>query len=749
MRYLLATALLSFSAFAQTFHGAADLDAAINQAVRDDKIPGAVLVIGHDGKTVYRKAYGNRALLPAKEPMTTETIFDIASLTKVVATTSCVMKLFEQGRIWLDDPVTTYLPEFQGGQSPVTVRDLMTHFSGLRPDVDLEPAWTGYDTGIHRALTDKPAGPPETKFVYSDINFILLGEIVKRLSGMPENDFAKKIVFEPLGMKETGYLPDASLRGRIAPTEMQKDGTILRGVVHDPTARYMGGVAGHAGVFSTADDLAKFCQMLLDGGDGLFSPVTIRKFTTAATPVNQPILRGLGWDIDSPYSGNRGELFPVGKSFGHTGFTGTSIWIDPLSQTYVILLANSVHPHLRKAITPLRRQVATIAAASVGYEPHAAAQAGQAMTGLDVLVASGFGLLKGKKIGLITNFSGVDRLGRRNVDLMKQSGINVVALFSPEHGFGGTEDRENISDAVDKATGIKIWSLYGKTQRPAPAMLKGVDALVFDIQDLGVRFYTYESTMLYAMEEAAKAKIPFYVLDRPNPLTGLHVEGPMLDADKLSFVGAYPLPLRHGLTIGELANLENGEKHLGAEVHVVAMSGWKREDWFDATGLAWVNPSPNIRNPNEALLYPGIAMLEYSTNYSVGRGTDAPFEEVGAEWIKGRELAAYLTGRAIPGVRIYPMAFAPTASNLSGKTIEGVGFEVTDRDVFSSSQLGIELAMAMGRLYPGKIVWDANKSLIGSGAVVKAFSAGADAGGAAKQGVGEFERIREKYLLYR
>jgi len=649
----------------------------------------------------------------------------------------------------IDDRVTTYLPEFQGGQSPITIRDLMTHFSGLRPDLDLDPPWTGYETGIRKALADKPADPPETKFVYSDINFILMGEIVHRLGGLPENEYVRKVVFDPLGMKETGYLPSPALIPRIAPTEVLKDGTLLRGVVDDPTTRYMGGVAGQAGVFSTADDLGKFCQMILDGGRGLFSPATIQKFTEPETSLQQPILRGLGWDIQSPYSGPRGDLFPL-TSFGHTGFTGTSIWIDPSSKTYVVLLANSVHPHIRKPITPLRAKVATIVAASAGYEPAVGPEPLiQTNTGLDVLEQDKFQALQGKRIGLITNQTGVDKQGRRNVDVMRAAGIEVAALFSPEHGIAGVEDRSDIDNGVDAATGIEIRSLYGKTLRPTPEMLRGLDALVFDIQDIGVRFYTYESTMLYAMEEAAKAKLPFYVLDRPNPITGMHVEGPMLDADKISFTGSWPLPLRHGMTTGELAKLFNGEKHLNADLHVVEMTGWQREEWFDATGLPWVDPSPNIRNLNEALIYPGLAMLEYSTNYSVGRGTDAPFEEVGAEWIKGRELAAYLTGRAIPGVRIYPMAFAPTASNLSGKTIEGVGFEVTDRDVFSSSQLGIELAMAMGRLYPGKIVWDANKSLIGSGAVVKAFSAGADAGGAAKQGVGEFERIREKYLLYR
>ena len=324
---LLAQALLGPNAFGQSaFRGAADLDATIGQAIRENKIPGATLLVGHNGQVVYRKAYGSRALLPAKEPMTIDTIFDIASLTKIVATTSAMMKLVEQGKVRIGDPVTAYLPEFQGGDSPITIRDLMTHFSGLRPDLDLVPVWSGYETGIRRALMDKPANPPDTKFVYSDINFILLGEIVHRVSGLPENEYVKQILFDPLGMKDSGYLPAAALLPRIAPTEMQPDGKILRGVVHDPTARYMGGVAGHAGVFSTAEDMGKFCQMILDGGDGLFSPAAIRAFTQPATPPDQPIVRGLGWDIQSPYSSVRGDLFPVGSSFGHTGFTGTSIW---------------------------------------------------------------------------------------------------------------------------------------------------------------------------------------------------------------------------------------------------------------------------------------------------------------------------------------------------------------------------------------------------------------------------------------
>jgi uncharacterized protein YbbC (DUF1343 family)/CubicO group peptidase (beta-lactamase class C family) len=735
------TGLSCAAALAQNFPGAADLDAAINQAIREDKIPGAVVLVGHNGQVVYRKAYGFRAMLPVKEPMTADTIFDIASLTKIVATTSGMMKLFDQGRVRIDDPVIRYLPEFQNGVSKITVRDLMTHFSGLRPDLDIEPAWQGYDTGIRKALADKPAGPPETKFVYSDINFILAGEIVRRLSGLPENDYLKEILFDPLGMKDTTYLPSPALKSRIAPTEMQKDGTILRGVVHDPTARYMGGVAGPAGVFSTADDLGKFCQMILDGGDGLFDSTTIGAFTRSSAPPNQPILRGLGWDIQSPYSKVRGDLFPVG-SFGHTGFTGTSIWLDPASKAYVVLLTNSVHPHERKSITPLRGQVATIVARSVGYD------APGTRTGLDVLEQSDFKIFQGKRVGLITNQTGVDRQGRRNVDAMRAAGVNVVALFAPEHGIAGIEDRPNLGDAVDKITGIKVWSLYGKTLRPTPEMLRGLDALVFDIQDIGTRFYTYESTMHYAIEEAAKAKLPLYVLDRPNPITGTHVEGPMLDADKLSFTGSIPLPLRHGMTIGELALLMNAGKSPNADLHVIQMTGWHREEWFDATGLPWVNPSPNIHNLEEALLYPGIAMLEYSTNYSVGRGTDAPFEQIGADWIDGTAVASRLTGLNIPGVRFSPAQFTPSSSNFSGRTISGVRFAVTDRETFSASRLGLAVAATLESLYPKKISLDANRNLIGNGGVMRALASGGDPSFAANAKLQEFLALRRKFLLY-
>jgi uncharacterized protein YbbC (DUF1343 family) len=759
----------TFCACAQTFAGSQALDDAVNLAIEQGKLPGAVLIVGNHGHIVHFKAYGKRALIPEPEAMTKDTIFDIASLTKVVATTSSLMKLFEQGKFRLNDKITDYIPEFQGGKSDITIRNLFTHFSGLAPDVPLDTPWSGYATGIHLAASTKPEGPPGVRYVYSDINFILLGELVHRLSGQMLSDYARQNIFLPLGMKDTMFQPPASLVSRIAPTERSSpNGPPYRGVVHDPTSRNMGGVAGHAGVFSTAADLARFAQMMLNGGelDGvrLFSPLTIQKFTEPQSPPDQPILRGLGWDIDSPLSGNRGELFPIG-SYGHTGFTGTSIWIDPSSQTYVILLANSVHPNLRPALTPLRGKVATIAAAAVEVNENARlfltgynetftsagvhreiARNGATLTGLDVLEKEDFEPLRGKRIGLITNQTGIDRSGRRNVDVMLANGIKIAALFAPEHSFDGTLDTERISDSADPKTGLHIYSLYGAggIQRPTPASLRGLDALVFDVQDAGARFYTYQTTMFYCMEEAARAHIPFYVLDRPNPITGTHVEGPLLDPALVSTSGAFAgLPLRHGMTMGELARMFNAETKTGAELTVIPMEDWHRGDWFDSTGLAWVNPSPNLRSLNAATLYPGLAMLEYSKNYSVGRGTDAPFEQIGAPFIGGRELAAYLNGRQIPGVRVYPSKVG---------TAEGVRFVLTNRELFDSTRLGIEVAAALEKLYPGKVDLALDRKLIGSDEVIARIRKGDDPRVIEQSMLDEvaaFVKQRAPYLLYR
>lgn len=733
----------------ETFSGSAALDAQMQQAVRDGLIPGGVLLVGREGRIIHRRAYGNRALVPAREPMTVDTIFDLASLTKVVATTPALMKLVEQGKLRITDPVTTYLPEFQNGKSDITIRDLMTHFSGLRPDLDLKPAWSGYETGIRKALLDKPAGPPAERFVYSDINFELLGEIVRRLSGETLDKFVQEQIYQPLGMKETGYLPAASLIPRIAPTEVDEaTGKPWRGIVHDPTARYMGGVVGHAGVFSTASDLALYCEMLLGkgerGGNRILSAAVVEKFTEPNSPPDQPALRGLGWDIDSSYSSPRGELFPIG-SYGHTGFTGTSLWLDPASQTYVILLTNFIHPKSGKSLNSLRRSIGTIVAANVGIKSSAVDETGynetleasgarrmvapnhRTLTGLDVLEEQKFEPLKGQRIGLITNQTGIDRTGRRDVDVMRQAGVKVTALFSPEHGVAGGLDQPDIADSTDPATGLPVWSVYHNSNfKVDPKHLQDVDAMVFDIQDVGARFYTYGCLMLYMLQETTKAEKTFYVLDRPNPITGVHVEGPVLDKALESPVGCMEIPIRHGMTLGEIASMANAERNIKADLRVIPMKDWSRGDWLDSTGVFWVNPSPNMRSLNAATLYPGVAMIESAPNLSVGRGTDSPFEQIGADWMRGGELAQALNARSIPGVRVYPTRFQPTDSVFKGKSIEGVRFVILNRETFDSVRFGLELASAIQKLYPGKLDLEACRRSIGSRKVIDELKQGTD-----------------------
>jgi uncharacterized protein YbbC (DUF1343 family)/CubicO group peptidase (beta-lactamase class C family) len=731
--------LLASVACAQTFSGAAALDAITEEAIRDGYIPGAVVLVGHQGKIVFRKAYGSRALVPTKEAATIDTIYDAASLTKVIATTPAMMKLVEQGRVRLADPVTAYLPEFQDGKSDITVRDLMIHFSGLRPDLDLEPVWSGYETGIKKALLDEPTDPPGAKFVYSDINFELLGEIIRRVSGKPENEFVQEQIYRPLGMRDTTYLPSASLRSRIAPTEIDATtGQPLRGIVHDPTARFMGGVAGHAGVFTTADDLAIYAQMMLNMGERngvrIFAPATVERFTASATPTNQPVVRSLGWDIDSPYSSNKGEIWTGG--YGHTGFTGPAIWIHPQSQSFVIIMTNRNHPKGGRSINSWRSKVASIAAAALSVEP--ARQA--TLTGLDVLAKQKFAPLAGKRVGLITNQTGIDREGHRNIDLMRAAKVNLTTIFAPEHGITGAVDINDITDEIDKPTGLPIKSLYGNGRtRVTAGMFKELDAVVFDIQDIGARFYTYGCAMLYGIEEASKAGVAFTVLDRPNPITGTRVEGPMLDAALNSNVGCYDLPVRHGMTLGEIATMANTERKWNAKLQVVKMENWSRDEWFDQTGLPWVDPSPNMRSLNAATLYPGIALLETQKDYSVGRGTDAPFEQIGASWINGEQLSAALNARSIPGISVYPVRFQDK---------HGVRFVVTDRTDFDAVRFGLELAVVLRTLYPNKLDFEASRNLIGNRGVVDALKSQPITSILGLLNPHPFTQRRDPFLLY-
>jgi uncharacterized protein YbbC (DUF1343 family)/CubicO group peptidase (beta-lactamase class C family) len=859
------------------------IDALVEADIKDKKLPGAVVIVGHKGKIVFRKAYGNRSLVPTVEKMTVDTIFDVASLTKPIATATSIMILVEQGKLRLSDTIGKFIPDIDDPEAKrVTIQQLLTHTSGYRPDFDLGEKWTGREGMLAALKKEKLRNPPGTRFVYSDIGFIVLGEIVDRINGFISRDVPWQSILTwnsfPSGllMKDTSFytlasghptineIDPRSLSGngfdRFAPTENIRGQSnylgskfegdesygnmMLRGQVHDPTAFRMFGVAGHAGLFSTADDLARYCQMLLNGGvapastggnlsgsegvssgrkntlptgrvsasapQRILSAQTVAKMTAPYVVSETGETRGLGWDINTAFSSNRGELFPLG-SFGHTGFTGTSVWIDRVSQTFVVFLSNRVHPDGKGDVTSLRAKVATVVASAIEDTPiekykqaeaeynaavaaqipkfkeqvEAARRAASAaspragetpalqsgsrlaasgqqlaasmknetvLNGIDILERDGFKPLDGMKIGLVTNHTGRDLSGKPTIDVLNEAkNVKLVALFAPEHGIRGELDQAKIDDAKDEKTDLPVYSLYGETRRPKPEQLKDLDAIVYDIQDIGARFYTYTATLKNVMEEAAKAGKPIFILDRPNPINGNDVEGAVADEDKLSFIAAHTTPVRYGLTIGELGQMMNAERKIGADLRVIKMEGWSRAMWFDETGQTWINPSPNMRSLTEATLYPGIGLLE-TTNVSVGRGTDTPFEVVGAPWIDGQKLAKYLNERNLKGVRFVPIRFKPNASVFKDESVGGVNIIITDRDKFESVRTGLEIAAALRKLYPND--WQVEKygRLLVNAEILAAVTRG-DAPEAIEKlwqiGLTDFNKRRASYLLYK
>ena len=676
------------------------IDAAIERAIAAGKAPGAVVRL-ESGGTVYQKSYGAKSVEPVLLPMTDDTIFDSASLTKVIATAPAIMLLAERDKLRLDDKVDHWITNFKAhGKGAVTIRHLLTHTSGLRPSLSSEPTWSGLAKAIDLAKEERLTAQPGTKFRYSDINFILLGEIVQLASGQLLDEFTSKHIYQRLGMRDTGFLPPFEQRSRVAPTE-RVDGEILHGIVHDPTARRMDGVAGHAGLFTTAADLSRFAQMMLNGGKlngrRIFKSETVQLMTSVHTPKGMKAKRGLGWDIDSPYSSPRGNHFKIG-GYGHTGWTGGSLWIDPATRTIVILMTSRTHPDGKGNVIALRREVATLAAEALRGGAFGGSNAPGVLNGADVLRQRKGILPKGAKVGLVTNHTGHDRNRRSTLDFLRTSNeVELTVLFSPEHGLYGKLD-EKISDGTDAKSGLKVYSLYGKNRKPAPDQLAGLDALIFDIQDIGCRFYTYISTMGLAMEAASEAGVKFIVLDRVNPI-GTTVAGPVRLGPS-QFIAYHDIPVQHGMTAGELARMINAERDLGVELQIVKIEGWKRSQWFDATGQPWTNPSPNMRNLTQALLYPGVGLLE--TAMSVGRGTDTPFEVIGAPYIDDVKLANRLNALGQAGVRFVPIRFTPSASIHADEPCGGVNIIITDRRNLRAVPLGIDIARVLHELYPKK-----------------------------------------------
>lgn len=721
------------------------VDDVAREAVQSGEIPGVVVLVGRGDSVLLTRAYGSRRLVPHAVPMTVDTIFDIASLTKPLGTALAVMALVERGAVKLDAPVGRYLPEFRKPLfTPVTIQRLLTHSAGFPaiPPPNAVKAGAGPARTL-RALRQVPFDyPPGSGTQYSDVGFMLLGEVVRRVSGKPLDRYLETTIFKPLGLRDTGFNPGSRLRNRIAPTEFA-GGRMLLGEVHDPRARLLGGVAGHAGMFSTAADLGRLCRMLVTGGTlggvRIFKPATIRTMWTRTSDGSGS--RALGWDVASVYARSMLPFFPP-EAVIHTGFTGTLVMIDPATGTYLIVLTNRVHPSGGGAakIRELRVRLAgavgaalfgtaalppdevetTSPAADGPAEPRIVPPTRPVHTGLDVLVRQQFAPLAGHIVGLVTNQTGVDTHGRRTIDLVAAApGVKLAAIFSPEHGITGDANTD-VAHGRDAATGVPIWSLYGTVRRPTAAMLKGITLLVFDIQDVGVRYYTYLTTLVYVMEEAARAGIAVVVLDRPNPITGRYVEGPLMDPDLASFTAPHAIPVRTGMTIGEFGRMVAAERSIPVSLTVVPLEGWERTRWYDETTLPWVNPSPNIRSVTQALLYAGVGLLE-ATNLSVGRGTEAPFEMVGAPWVEAHGLARALNDLRLPGVTFEPVTFTPTADVYAGLACGGVRLRVTDREAIRPVTIGLALARALRERHRDQYKPEAVQNLLVNRSTMWAF----------------------------
>jgi uncharacterized protein YbbC (DUF1343 family) len=739
------------------------LDALIAEAISEGKMPGCVVCFGRHDRVAFLQAYGQRQIQPEAVPMLVDTVFDLASLTKPIATATSIMQLIERGDLRLGQKVSDIFPEFGAkGKNEITIEHLLIHQSGLIPDNALADYQQGPDEAWRRICELGLVAPVGDEFKYSDVNFIVLAKIVQRITGQDIHTYTQANLFVPLAMNETGFNPGPDLRLRAAPTE-QRDGRWIQGEVHDPRAYLLNGIAGHAGLFSTANDLSRYAQMLLRMGDvgersdtsqrPLLSPATLQRMTRAY-PVSQGV-RGLGWDKQTGYSANKGTRLSE-SAFGHGGFTGTVLWIDPEQDLFVIFLSNRIHPTGQGSVNSLAGKIADriVAAQSNNPPPTESIRrvaARPVVTGLEVIVRDNLGSLANQRLGLITNSTSVDQRGQSARYLLAEHpNGRLTAIFSPEHGIAAKLDQATIDDSIDPETGVKIFSLYGKTRRPTAEMLADIDVLVFDIQDIGTRFYTYISTMGEAMRAAAEHKKKFVVLDRPNPLGGTIVEGPMLDVGQESFVGFHPLPVRHGMTVGELALLFRSELNLDLDLEIVPCENWDRADYWDNTGLVWVHPSPNMRRLNQAVLYPGIGLWEM-TNLCVGRGTDTPFEIIGAPWIDGPTLQRELNKTPIPGVRFIPLRFTPHSNKFANQLCGGVEIVVSDREAFRSVACGLAIATALRRLYPEN--WNVKElnRLLGNREVAEAILQNVNLEALralSEQGLDEFAVRRRQFLLY-
>ncbi|HOC70736.1 MAG TPA: DUF1343 domain-containing protein [Candidatus Hydrogenedentes bacterium] len=673
----------------------------LKRAVTQAKAPGAVACVGRGDQRQFLGATDYRALVPAPEPATADTVYDLASLTKVVATTTAVMLLRDRGVLQLDQPVSAFIP--LPGLNNITLRHLLTHTSGLASWYAWHTELSGRLQYVERIAASPPAAPPGTIRTYSDLGFILLARVVEQAAQDTFDAFCKKHIFSPLGMNDTTFNPPEEMRLRCAPTEQSEwRGRMLRGEVHDDNAFAQGGVSGHAGLFSTVEDLERFCHALMDGR--ILAPETVEEMTRPGQVPYYP-WQGLGWWLDPWTSGANGFL-PSRTAIGHTGWTGTCIWMDRANKVYAILLSNTCHPDKsNRNNKELRSRFFTPLAAALYPDST------NAHTGLDKLLQDQFENLRGKRLALLSNTAALDQAGRPILETLALSpALQMHYIYSPEHGFGVTSE----AGAAVSSQGGKtpVISLYGERKQPSPEELKNIDLFIVDLPDIGARYYTYMATMKDCMAACAANKVPILVLDRPNPIGGAILEGPIAQ-DYGSPVCCAPIPVRHGMTLGELAlyfkRLFFAETSL--QVEVSTAENWWRELQFDACALPWAPPSPNIPTPETALMYIGTCLFE-GLNMNEGRGTKTPFLVCGAPWLNPVKVLKQVSEEARAGIVLKPVIYIP--KSIPGKAsnpdyrdslCQGITFNITDARLARPFTTAVALICAIHQCHP-ELKWD-------------------------------------------
>ncbi|MCX8064636.1 MAG: DUF1343 domain-containing protein [Candidatus Hydrogenedentes bacterium] len=664
----------------------------------ENSAPGAVAYIGRVDEVFYWGSVGKKSLIPEEEVNTIDTIYDLASLTKVVATTTAIMLLYQEGRLRLDDSIIEYIPI--GRFKNISIRHLLSHSSGLPAHAEWYKEINSIEDFLIKIYKTDLLFPPGSNHLYSDFGFILLGHIVELITGRSFESYCRLNIFEPLKMTSTFFKVPNELIGRCAPTELcgwRKK--IIRGEVHDENAYALGGVAGHAGLFSTAEDLGRFCRAMIH--KKLLKAEVIEEMATSRVVLSYP-WQVLGWKTD-PYWDSIEGVIPFRTALGHTGFTGTCLWWDRLSGYYAILLSNSCHPsRTRRDNKKLRKTFfngISILINPPRFNTH---------PGIDVLGRDDFKILKGAKIGVFTNSSAISVSGKTALDILTSSDkFTVTCLFAGEHGLKVSEEAGK-GEVKEQFNGIPIIDVYSgqKDSSKKKQLLKKLDWIVIDIPDIGVRYYTYLASVCKLLGIAVEYDVKILVLDRPNPLGGELIEGPLPDNNFIGNVCWGRVPVRHGMTVGESCiYMKRTMKDLGsANVDVIKADGWFTDLMCDRLDLAWLPPSPNILDFETALCYIGTCLFE-GTNLSEGRGTDFPFKMVGAPWLKAKDVIEILPDYSLAGVKLSACSFIPrpvlgrvSHPKYMGEKCEAIKIEVIDPYRFRPFILGYELLIAISKL---------------------------------------------------